>query len=155
LIYLVAACDALHFALSTTGALGRTPCLIHPVDRPDPLPILSADHDAAAEAGGPDIGTFVFGIGVHRWMSCGRMNGGEATNSIRGTNRGRPMKSLKFALSIFGALLIVAGLIWAAQGSGYFRYPASSFMIDETRWVYRGVMTAIVGSVVMLVARRL
>jgi hypothetical protein len=65
------------------------------------------------------------------------------------------MKSLKFALSIFGALLIVAGLIWAAQGSGYFPYPASSFMIDETKWVYRGAMTAVVGFVVLFVARRL
>jgi hypothetical protein len=65
------------------------------------------------------------------------------------------MKSLKFVLSIFGALLILAGLIWAAQGSGYFPYPASSFMIDETKWVYRGAMTAMVGFVVLFLARRL
>ena len=65
------------------------------------------------------------------------------------------MKSLKFALLIFGALLIVAGLIWAAQGSGYFPYPASSFMIDETKWVYLGALTAVVGVVLLFVARRL
>ncbi|MGO4566264.1 hypothetical protein AB4Z52_14555 [Rhizobium sp. 2YAF20] len=65
------------------------------------------------------------------------------------------MKSLKFVLSIFAALLIVAGLVWAAQGSGYFPYPASSFMIDETNWVYRGAMTAMVGAVLLFLARRL
>jgi hypothetical protein len=74
---------------------------------------------------------------------------------MQSTNQGRAMKPLKFALAIFGALLIVAGLIWAAQGSGYFPYPASSFMINETKWVYRGATTAIVGVVLLFLARRL
>ncbi|MFJ6328674.1 MULTISPECIES: hypothetical protein [unclassified Rhizobium] len=64
------------------------------------------------------------------------------------------MKSLKFALSIFAILLILAGLIWAAQGSGYFPYPAESFMINETKWVSRGVMTAVLGIVLLFLARR-
>jgi len=35
-------------------------------------------------------------------------------------------------LQILGGLAIVMGLIWAAQGSGHFPYPKSSFMIDQT-----------------------
>ncbi len=64
------------------------------------------------------------------------------------------MRLLKFALSIFAILLILAGLIWAAQGSGYFPYPAESFMINQTKWVSRGVMTAVVGIVLLFLARR-
>jgi hypothetical protein len=30
------------------------------------------------------------------------------------------------------ALLILGGLVWMGQGSGYFPYPAESFMIDQT-----------------------
>ena len=33
---------------------------------------------------------------------------------------------MKSALLIVGILLALAGLVWAAQGSGYFPYPASS-----------------------------
>ena len=36
-------------------------------------------------------------------------------------------------------------LVWAAQGSGYFPYPASSFMINETKWIYIGLATAVAG----------
>jgi len=61
---------------------------------------------------------------------------------------------LKTGLSILAILMIVAGLIWAAQGSGYFPYPASSFMIDQSAWIYRGAITALVGLGLLLFARR-
>ncbi|MBY5348900.1 hypothetical protein HFO96_16425 [Rhizobium leguminosarum] len=34
--------------------------------------------------------------------------------------------------SVVGLLMILLGLIWIAQGSGYFPYPASSFMINQS-----------------------
>jgi hypothetical protein len=34
------------------------------------------------------------------------------------------------------------------------RWPARSFMIDETRWIYYGGAIAVVGLVLILVARR-
>ncbi len=40
------------------------------------------------------------------------------------------------------------------QGSGYFPYPASSFMISQTRWIYYGAAIAVVGLIVLIVARR-
>jgi hypothetical protein len=59
------------------------------------------------------------------------------------------------ALFVFGLLLVIAGLIWSAQGSGYFPYPAESFMIDQRPWILRGLATAACGLAVMFWSRRL
>ena len=61
---------------------------------------------------------------------------------------------MKTVLSVIGALIAVAGLIWAAQGAGWFPYPASSFMIDNSRWIYIGLGTAAVGVIVIVLASR-
>ncbi len=53
-----------------------------------------------------------------------------------------------------GGLLALVGLVWMGQGSGYFPYPAESFMIDQSPWIYRGALVAIVGVVVIALARR-
>jgi hypothetical protein len=61
---------------------------------------------------------------------------------------------MKTVLSVIGALLAVAGLIWAAQGAGWFPYPRTSFMIDNSRWIYIGLATAAAGVIVVVLARR-
>jgi hypothetical protein len=58
-------------------------------------------------------------------------------------------------LRILGIIAIIIGLIWIGQGSGYFPYPSSSFMINQMPWVYRGVIVAILGVVVIGVSRLL
>ncbi|QRM42139.1 hypothetical protein [Rhizobium sp. BG4] len=58
------------------------------------------------------------------------------------------------AAYVLGILLILVGLVWMGQGSGYFPYPAESFMIDQTPWIYWGALAAIVGVVVIALARR-
>jgi hypothetical protein len=55
-----------------------------------------------------------------------------------------------FCLSL---LLIVTGLIWVAQGSGYFPYPAESFMIDQRPWIFGGALTAACGLALLLWSR--
>lgn len=55
---------------------------------------------------------------------------------------------------IVGGLAIVLGLIWAAQGGGIFPYPASSFMIDQRPWIWRGLGVAAAGLLVVILARR-
>ena len=62
---------------------------------------------------------------------------------------------MKTVLSVLGALIVIAGLIWAAQGAGWFPYPKSSFMVDNSRWITIGLATAAVGAVVIAIARRL
>jgi hypothetical protein len=61
---------------------------------------------------------------------------------------------MKNALLIAGILLTLVGLVWAAQGSGYFPYPASSFMIDESKWIYIGLATAVAGVALIVLSRR-
>jgi hypothetical protein len=61
---------------------------------------------------------------------------------------------MKTLLSLLGMIAIAMGLLWAAQGAGYFPYPASSFMINDMQWVYYGLATAIGGVALIAIARR-
>lgn len=55
-------------------------------------------------------------------------------------------------LAALGVVLGLCGLLWIGQGSGRFPYPASSFMIDESIWVYRGAWTGLAGLVLLVAA---
>jgi hypothetical protein len=61
---------------------------------------------------------------------------------------------MRTALTIVGIILLLAGVVWIGQGSGYFPYPAESFMISEVRWVYYGGLTAVIGLGLIVFARR-
>ena len=61
---------------------------------------------------------------------------------------------MQTALAIIGVLLLLTGLVFMGQGSGYFPYPASSFMISESRWIYYGGALAVVGLILIVIARR-
>jgi len=61
---------------------------------------------------------------------------------------------VKALLQVAGVIAVLPGLFWAAQGSGYFPYPSSSFMINDVMWVYYGLGTAVAGLIVISVARR-
>jgi hypothetical protein len=63
-----------------------------------------------------------------------------------------PMKTF---LLIVGIVVTLSGLVWAAQGSGIFPYPAESFMIDQSRWIWIGLATAIVGVILIVLSRQL
>lgn len=65
------------------------------------------------------------------------------------------MKIIRPVLSVIGALMILLGLVWIGQGSGYFPYPAASFMINQTPWIYWGLLLAVAGVIVFLSARKL
>ena len=62
---------------------------------------------------------------------------------------------MKTGLLIVGLLAIACGLVWAAQGSGYFPYPKQSFMINEAIWIYIGLAVAAAGVVATVVALKL
>ena len=57
-------------------------------------------------------------------------------------------------LAILGLLMIVSGLLWAAQGSGLFPYPAQSFMIGSRPWIGWGFLMALAGVLVVWASRR-
>jgi len=57
-------------------------------------------------------------------------------------------------LALLGVLMIVSGLLWAAQGSGIFPYPAQSFMIGSRPWIGWGLLMAVAGVLVVWASRR-
>jgi hypothetical protein len=61
---------------------------------------------------------------------------------------------MKTALTLIGIIALAMGLLWMGQGSGYIPWPASSFMISQTKWIYYGGALAVVGLVLTVFARR-
>lgn len=64
------------------------------------------------------------------------------------------MKVSAKALLVSGIIAMLIGLVWIGQGSGYFPYPAQSFMISQTPWITRGAILAIVGLIAIVLSRR-
>jgi len=62
---------------------------------------------------------------------------------------------MKTAAFVGGLLALLIGLVWIGQGTGVFPYPASSFMIRQTPWVYYGAALAIAGVLALLLSRRM
>jgi hypothetical protein len=57
---------------------------------------------------------------------------------------------MQLTLLIAGTILVLEGALWIGQGTGYFRYPSSSFMIDQSKWAYAGGAALMLG--VLLIA---
>jgi hypothetical protein len=61
---------------------------------------------------------------------------------------------MKALLTLIGLLMLAVGVLFMGQGYGYIPWPAESFMISQTRWVYYGGVIAIVGLVLAILGRR-
>jgi hypothetical protein len=61
---------------------------------------------------------------------------------------------MKTLLTLIGIIALAMGLLWMGQGSGYIPWPKSSFMISQTRWIYYGAALAVVGGILIIIARR-
>jgi hypothetical protein len=62
---------------------------------------------------------------------------------------------MRTTLLVVGILALLVGLVWVGQGTGYFPYPRSSFMINQAPWITRGVVLAVIGLVAISVSRRM
>jgi hypothetical protein len=65
------------------------------------------------------------------------------------------MTTLRITLLVAGIFAVLTGLIWVGQGTGYFPYPSSSFMIDQMPWAYGGAAVAVLGLIAVFVSRRI
>ena len=65
------------------------------------------------------------------------------------------MPGARHALLWGGAIAILIGFIWIGQGTGYFPYPRSSFMINDVAWAYYGAVLAVLGLVAVAVSTRI
>jgi uncharacterized membrane protein len=61
---------------------------------------------------------------------------------------------MKVVLLIIGALLLLLGLHWIGQGTGYFPWPRNPVMDDHIEWAYYGTVAAVVGLAVIWFSRR-
>ena len=61
---------------------------------------------------------------------------------------------MKGMLTFFGFFLLAMGLFWVGQGANLIRWPAESFMVNTRQWIYYGGGTALIGLVLILLARR-
>ena len=61
---------------------------------------------------------------------------------------------MRRTLLIVGILAVIVGLVWIGQGTGYFPYPKTSFMISQMPWAYRGAVLAVLGLIAIVVSRR-
>jgi hypothetical protein len=61
---------------------------------------------------------------------------------------------MKTLFGLLGIILLLAGLVFMGQGSGYFPWPASSFMINQSQWITYGGAIAAIGLVLLIVSRR-
>jgi hypothetical protein len=64
------------------------------------------------------------------------------------------MGAAKGILAVVGVALVLVGTLWALQGLDIVRWPASSFMLGDTTWTLGGVVTVVVGVVLIWFARR-
>lgn len=60
----------------------------------------------------------------------------------------------RIVLLLIGSLMVLLGLIWMGQGSGYFPYPAESFMVNQTPWIYWGLLLAAAGLMIIVMSRK-
>lgn len=64
------------------------------------------------------------------------------------------MGLIKLLLTVIGGLALLMGLLWICQGMGWIRWPASSFMIDQSGWAVRGAALAVGGAILIWFGRR-
>ena len=58
------------------------------------------------------------------------------------------------ALAVIGLLVLLLGLHWISEGTGFLAYPHSPMMYLKPTWTYIGIVTAIIGVVLIWVSRR-
>jgi hypothetical protein len=61
---------------------------------------------------------------------------------------------MKTTLLTAGIFALLIGLIWIGQGTGYFPYPQSSFMISQIQWAYYGAGVGVVGLIMVFLSQR-
>jgi fatty acid desaturase len=71
-----------------------------------------------------------------------------------GAIRDRTIRMTRLVVKIIAVLAILLGLVWVGQGTGYFPYPASSSMINQSPWILYGAILALVGFIALFAIRR-
>jgi uncharacterized membrane protein len=62
---------------------------------------------------------------------------------------------MRIALAVIGLLLLLLGLHWISEGTGFLAYPHSPLMYLKPSWTYIGIATAIVGAALIWFSRKM
>lgn len=64
------------------------------------------------------------------------------------------MKTARIVLAVAGALAVLLGIVWLGRGTGWFVWPATSFMAGHMQWAWRGLALIAMGGVAVFFGRR-
>ena len=64
------------------------------------------------------------------------------------------MAIVRIILLVVGVLAVLMGGLWIGQGLGIIMWPASSFMLADSKWAVNGAILAAVGIGMIWFARR-
>lgn len=56
---------------------------------------------------------------------------------------------MRISMLIVGAIVLVAGLHWVGQGTGYFPWPRNPVMDGQIEWVYFGLAATVAGLIII------
>ena len=62
--------------------------------------------------------------------------------------------TMRQGLLTIGIIVALTGRVWIGQGTGYFPYPAQSFMVRATQWAWYGLAVMLAGFVLIWWSRR-
>jgi hypothetical protein len=60
---------------------------------------------------------------------------------------------MRIALAVVGLLVLLLGLHWVSEGTGFLAYPHSPMMYLKPFWTYAGIVTALVGAALIWSSR--
>lgn len=60
---------------------------------------------------------------------------------------------MRMLLNALGILMVLCGALFTMQGLGIVRWPADSFMVGVSDWVWRGGLLALGGLILLWTAR--
>ena len=61
---------------------------------------------------------------------------------------------MRIALTVIGLIVLLLGLHWVSEGTGFLAYPHSPMMYLKPNWTYIGIVTAIIGATLIWWARK-
>ena len=61
---------------------------------------------------------------------------------------------MRVILMVIGIVALCLGALFALQGSGVVNWPSDSFMLGQSVWRTNGIIIAIAGAAVIMIARR-
>lgn len=60
---------------------------------------------------------------------------------------------MRIAFAVIGLLVLLLGLHWVSEGTGFLAYPHSPVMYLKPTWTYAGIATALIGALLIAFSR--